>query len=216
MDHPQNISKILVAKLRHHGDVLLSSPVFSLLKKTYPNARIDAYIYEETKPMLDGHPCIDGFILYNKKKAKKSALAKVKHEYSLLKKIRNNKYDLVINLTEGDRGAIAALVSKAKYRVGFDPEKSGFFAKKRIYSSTARICHGFRHTVERHLDVLRCFGIDVKPEDKKLCLDIKQSVLEKVTSILDLHQINSDNFVLVHPVSRWLFNAGKKKKLLRL
>lgn len=92
----------------------------------------------------------------------------------------------MINLTEGDRGAIAAAVSKAKYRIGFDPENSGFFGKKRIYTHTARICHGFRHTVERQLDVLRCLGIFPSQKDKQLCFDISQKIFDKIVSLLNL------------------------------
>ena len=60
------IRKVLVANLRHHGDVLLSSPVFSILKKRYPHLEIDAYIYWDTYPMLEGHPGIFGFLFYDK------------------------------------------------------------------------------------------------------------------------------------------------------
>ena len=56
----------------------------------------------------------------------------MKQEFKILRRIKKSKYDLVINLTEGDRGALAALVSKAKYRIGFDPEKSGFLGKKKM------------------------------------------------------------------------------------
>lgn len=207
------ISKILVAKLRHHGDVLLSSPVFSLLRKNFPQAVIDAYIYEETYPMLDGHKAINGFHLYSKKIAKKSFFSKIKQEWSLLKTIRKSSYDLVVNLTEGDRGAIAALVSGARYRAGFDPEGSGFLAKKKIYTHRCRICHGFRHTVERHLDVLRCLGLQVEEKDKNLTFEICQDVLKKMENLLKLYQINPHNFILIHPVSRWLFKCWDEKKI---
>ena len=39
------IHRVLVIKLRHHGDVLLSSPVFSVLKAHAPQAEIDALVY---------------------------------------------------------------------------------------------------------------------------------------------------------------------------
>ena len=59
----QKIKKILVVKMRHHGDVLLTSPVFSLLKQYLPQADIDDFIYEDTLPMLEEHPTIQSFIL---------------------------------------------------------------------------------------------------------------------------------------------------------
>ena len=46
------IRRVLVTKLRHHGDVLLTSPVFTALARAMPEAEIDALVYRETAPML--------------------------------------------------------------------------------------------------------------------------------------------------------------------
>lgn len=151
--------KILVAKLRHHGDVLLSTPVFSILKKRFPHAEIDAYIYSETLPMLEGHPAVSDFILYDKKWKKLPCWKRYLEEAKLLRVIRKKGYDLVINLTEGDRGAIAAKVSRAPYAVGFDPEGGGMKGKKECYTHVIQHTPQPRHTVERQLDALRCLGI---------------------------------------------------------
>ncbi len=55
---PARVRRALVIKLRHHGDVLLASPVFTVLKRAAPQAEIDALVYRETAPMLAGHPAI--------------------------------------------------------------------------------------------------------------------------------------------------------------
>jgi heptosyltransferase-3 len=52
------VRRVLVTKLRHHGDVLLASPVFTVLKHAVPPAEIDALVYRETAPMLEGHPAL--------------------------------------------------------------------------------------------------------------------------------------------------------------
>ena len=42
--------------MRHHGDVLLASPLLSCQKKkALPNAQIDVFLYLDTLAMLDGH-----------------------------------------------------------------------------------------------------------------------------------------------------------------
>lgn len=203
----QFVKKILVAKLRHHGDVLLTTPLFSILRQRFPSAIIDAYIYKETAPMLEGHPAIGELIFYDKEIKKKGFLKKLIYEWKLLFKIRRKKYDLVINLTEGDRGALAAWISRAKVRVGFDPEGSGMFRKKSCYTHITRICHQTRHTVERHLDVLRCLGIFPSLEERDLSFHIPKESYKKIKSLLEKERIEEKNFVMVHPVSRWLFKC---------
>src|SRR5258707_9156637 len=52
------LRRVLVIQLRHHGDVLVSSPVFTVLKNRAPALEIDALVYAETREMLDLHPAI--------------------------------------------------------------------------------------------------------------------------------------------------------------
>ena len=57
---PANISpkNILLIKLRHHGDMLLTTPAINALRQRYPQASIDVLLYQETRPMLEAHPAI--------------------------------------------------------------------------------------------------------------------------------------------------------------
>lgn len=197
-----NTHKILIAKLRHHGDVLLSSPVFSELRERFPNAQIDALIYQETHPMLDGHPAINNFLYVDKRWKKLFFIKRLCKEYLLLRRIKKEKYDLVINLTEGDRGAVAAKVSKASIRVGFDPQGRGMKGKRECYTHIIKHCPKPRHTVEKNLDALRVIGIF--PKKKELTFAISKqdakSAAQKIKS-------KKGEYILVHPASRWLFKA---------
>lgn len=186
-----DVKKILVAKLRHHGDVLLSSPVFTALKKAFPKAEIDAYINKETEPMLSGHPAISNFILYDR--SKKSPLTDLK----LLWSFRQRGYDLVLNLTEGDRGALAAKAARAKYRVGWDPQGGGMKGKKKMYTHLIKHCPHPRHTVEKNLDALRALGIFPKVDERELFFHVPDKERGSVQG----------SYAVVHPVSRWLFKC---------
>ena len=53
------IHRVLLIKLRHHGDVLLTSPVFTVLKNHAPHLNVDALVYQDTALMLAEHPAID-------------------------------------------------------------------------------------------------------------------------------------------------------------
>ena len=201
------IKKVLVAKLRHHGDVLLASPVFSLLKKRFPHLEIEAYLYKETYPMLEGHPAISNYVLYDKGWKKLSFFGRLIKELALLKKIRKTGYDLVINLTEGDRGAIAAKISKCKYAVGFDPENKGLFGKKKWYTHIIKHTPHPRHTVEKQLDALRCLGVFPDLNEKNLFFHIPISARKTIQRTLQEAQIKVGEYIHIHPVSRWMFKT---------
>src|SRR3989338_3295356 len=92
------IKKVLVVKLRHHGDVLLTSPLFSALRAAHPSLQLDAFLYQETLPMLEGHPAINHYILYDRAQKRRGVWNRMTHEISLLYRIRRERYDLVLNL----------------------------------------------------------------------------------------------------------------------
>jgi heptosyltransferase-3 len=209
-----HVKKVLVVKLRHHGDVLLTSPVLSNLQAALSQAEIDVMVYKDTIPMLEGHPAVRKFWGYDRGWKKLNFFQKHAQEFSLLNKIRREKYDLVINLTEGDRGAIVALVSGAELKVGFDPEGKGFIGKRRIYSHLVKNCKTPRHTVEKNLDAIRKIGIFPTPEERDLFFAIPEESKKKIRQLLEEKGIKE--FFLFHPVSRWKFKCWPPSLVAKL
>lgn len=203
-DYPDlaRVKKILVIKLRHLGDVLLSGPVFKALKTRFPEAQIDGYVYTESFPMLENHPSIHHLIGYDQKWKKLKWWRRIFKEGQLLGKIRHERYDLVINLTEGDRGALAAMVSQASIRVGFTPK--GWLQKK-LYTHLVKQGLSLRHEVEKNLDALRRIGIFPSLEDRELFLHVSSDYRQKMSSYAP--------FVLIHPTSRWRFKCWTIDKM---
>jgi heptosyltransferase-3 len=204
-DYPdlRGVKRVLVMKLRHLGDVLLTAPVFTHLKKALPEAQLDAYIYREAVPMLEGHPAISTILGYDRQKKKLGWASRTLYEWSLLREIRKNGYDLVINLTEGDRGAMAARCSGAKIRVGVDQRK--------VYTHVAKNCKTLRHTVERQLDVLRRIGLFPEEGERGLYLSIPDEARAAMQE-----KVPWDRFILIHPTSRWRFKCWPMEKVRAL
>jgi heptosyltransferase-3 len=209
----KDVKKILVIKCRHLGDTLLTTPVFYNLKKEF-TAIVDAFIYKDSLDVLKDNPYIDDILTYDRDIKKLSLIKKLKKEFDIIKKIRNRGYDLIINLTEGDRGAIYALFSKAKYKVGIDPEKSGFYKKRKVYSHLVKIPKKPRHSIEKNLDALRRIGIFPKIEDRKPIFVITKNDEKKAEEILKWNKLKKDEYILIHPTSRWRFKCYNKFDLL--
>ncbi|HCJ84841.1 MAG TPA: putative lipopolysaccharide heptosyltransferase III [Parachlamydiales bacterium] len=200
----KSVKRILVIKMRHLGDVLLTTPLFSRLKEALPDAEIDAYIYKESHPMLEGHSAISSFLLYDRKWKELSFWRRLKKEVEMVRRLRKRNYDLVINLTEGDRGALAALLSKSPIRVGMDPGKK---RKRALYTHLVKVCHSPRHMVERQLDALRALGIFPGPLERELSFTIPDEALRQAEARLERLGLQAKEYLLIHPVSRWLFKC---------
>jgi heptosyltransferase-3 len=149
--------------------------------------------------------------LYDQAWKKCSFFGKLCKEIGLFREIRRRKYDLVLNLTEGDRGAFAALASKSGMRVGFDPEGKGFIGKKKVYTHLVKPCKTPRHTVERQLDVLRRIGIFPPPEARDLTFHIPQEAKQRVREL-----VPHPSYLVIHPVSRWRFKCWPVKQVAAL
>jgi lipopolysaccharide heptosyltransferase III len=211
-----SVRRALVVKLRHHGDVLLASPTFAALKRALPQAEIDAYVYRDTAPMLEGHPAVSGFHLFDPQWKALSAPRRVARELAQLRRIRAGRYDLAINLTEGDRGAIATWVSGARLRVGWDPEGKGLAFKKRLYTHVTRRPKKPRHVVEQNLDCLRRIGIFPEPDERALYFHVPPAARAALEEKLRAGGTRPREFVLVHPTSRWLFKCWPAAQVARL
>ncbi|MFN0038624.1 MAG: putative lipopolysaccharide heptosyltransferase III [Burkholderiales bacterium] len=210
------VRRVLVIKMRNHGDVLLSSPVFDALRKKLPAAQIDAYVYLDTLPMLEGHPAIGQFHLYDRNWKSQSAMKRYQKEYALLHAIRTAGYDLTINLTDGDRGTLSALYSGARIRIGVEASGRGIPGKQRMVTHVAKRPPTSRHMVEQNLDAIRRIGIFPDRDERRTSFFIPGAARNTVAQRLSQHGISGQGYLLIHPTSRWLFKAWPAKHVAAL
>src|ERR1700694_4337985 len=112
------IRRVLVIKLRHHGDVLLASPVFTVLKHAAPHADVDALVYLETAAMLERHPAISVVHTIDRSLKHRGVGAQARGEWRLWRALCARRYDLVLQLTQHPPGAWAWGGGGARHRNG--------------------------------------------------------------------------------------------------
>ena len=86
------LRRALVIQLRHHGDVLLASPVFAVLKRHAPALEIDALVYSDTRDMLDGHPAIAQVHVVDRHWKRCGIAARLAGEWRLFRALRARRY----------------------------------------------------------------------------------------------------------------------------
>lgn len=202
---------ILLIKLRHHGDMLLTTPVINALRQRYPQANIDVLLYQETRPMLQANPDIRQLHVIDRKWKQEGARKKLAHEWALLKRVRASRYDVVINLADQWRSAIITLFSGAPVRIGFDYKKrdNAFWRLCHTHRvSTAE--HGKLHTVEQNLSALAPLGILAR--DTVASMHYEADDWPQTAALLAGLDV-SDSFIVIQPTSRWIFKCWDDEKV---
>ena len=205
------VRRVLVIKLRHFGDVLLTSPVFSVLAQAIPDVEIDALVYAETAPMLTDHPSISQVHSIDRNWKNQDIKTQWQQERQLQKNLRSRDYDLIIHLTEHARGARLVRRLKPAYAVAQSyPDKRGRWWRN-SFTHTYRIPAKPRHTVEIHLDALRRLGIYPTSEDRRLVLIPGDDAVNKADELMRQHGLEQGEYLLIHPTSRWMFKGWTRQ-----
>jgi heptosyltransferase-3 len=191
--------RALVVKLRHHGDVLLAAPVFSVLKAHAPTLEIDALVYDDTAPMLAGHPALSKLHVIGRRWRSLGPLERLRHERRLFGELRARGYDLIVHLSEQPRGAWLARTLGARFAVGpVDRDRGGWWHKSftHLYPLVRN-----RHHVEVNLDALRRIGVQPGMNERKVVFVPGDAAEARVRDLV------VEPFVHMHPASRWRFKC---------
>lgn len=186
--------KILIMKFRNIGDVLLTTPLIENLKIYYPNSSIHFALNDGTQSMIAQNPLVDKIHIYKRNLIKKAPFFKrLMFEFQFAMQIKKEKFDLIIQTTEGNRGLFIAKICKPKILVSYPGNIS--FLNKIITHKIAP--QGYRHSVEANLDALRALGFKPQKKTVRIYFD------DFAQKLKDL----PDEFIHIHPMSRWLFKC---------
>jgi len=195
--------KILVIKFRNIGDVLLTTPLIKNLRLNYPDSQIDVVVNKGTESMLENNPNINHIFVYDRDYYKSlPKIKKIIEEFKFLKSFKN--YDIVINTTEGDRGAFIAKFSNAKIKIGYQVKKNWYLKNTFTYKMPKPPL--IRHIIENNLDAIRVLDKTIKEKKVEIFWD---KSIEKNISL-------PKTFIHIHPVSRWLFKCIDDKIMAKI
>jgi len=202
-------TRALVVKLRHHGDVLLAAPVLSVLKAHAPQLEVDALVYDDTAPMLDGHPALAQLHCIGRRWRSLSPWSRLSKERGLLRALRARRYDLLVHLTEHPRGAWLARLLGVRYAVAPIQRERGAWWRKSFTHLYPLVRN--RHMVEVNLDALRRIGIQPGVNERKVQF-VPGPAAERRIAELGLPV----GFVHLHPASRWTFKCWPAERNAQL
>lgn len=155
------IERILVCQLRQIGDVLLATPSIELLRKRFPNAKLDVFTEKSAVPMLLHNPHID-HIWKLDRKAVGNFWRELRFYWSLC---RQGKYDLVVDFQQLPRCRWVVAFSGARVRLSYDAP----FYTRFLYTHTAPMRETY--AAAKKASVLAPLGIEWNGELPRLYLN---------------------------------------------
>ncbi|MFQ6672478.1 MAG: glycosyltransferase family 9 protein, partial [Candidatus Tectimicrobiota bacterium] len=209
------IRRILVIKLKKIGDVVLTVPALRAVRETYPEAHLAVLVNSGTETMLEGLAWIDEILVFDRRSKQGPWWRRAAHQLAFAQSIRRRRFDLVIQLTKGDRGAIVALLSRAPLRVGVDPEGRGLPGKRFLFTHLAPAPHWQDHAVEYNLSIVRALGM----ETSNWALEVAYGPEDAAAVDQLLAEAGADAMaplVHIHPTCSWLFNCWTVEGMAQL
>lgn len=149
----QAIKKILLLEFSRIGDTLEHEPVLRELKLMYPGTEIDAITDAANFDLLAYHPAITHAEVF---KRKIKTLKDIWRFIKLIKKIRRQKYDLLVNFYLGGISINITRFSGIPQRLGFAKTK----ALKKVNNLLAKAPSSFSNWLVEFTELLRPLGAD--------------------------------------------------------
>ncbi len=203
----KEIARALVVVLRHHGDVLLASPVLAVLQAHGPRIEIDALVYDDTAPMLEGHPALTQLLAVGRNWKQEGALSRFSLERELFRALRARRYDLLVHLTEQPRGAWLARALGPRASVAPAVPGRGKFWARSFTHLYPLAPNGRRHRVEANLDALRRIGVQPSMEERRLRFIPGAEAEARIAALLAAEGLPERGYIHIHPASRWSFKS---------
>ncbi len=211
-----SVRRALVVKLRHHGDVLLASPVFAVLHNHAPRLEIDALVYDDTREMLTLHPAIAVVHTVGRAWRRLAAPARLAAEWRLAATLRARRYDLLVSLSENPRGAWLARFLRPRHSVAPEQPHRGWIWRRSFTHLFRLPRNARRHMVEVNLDALRRIGVYPEDNERALVLVPGDEAEATMRNRLAALGLAARGFIHVHPASRWQFKCWPAEKTAQL
>jgi ADP-heptose:LPS heptosyltransferase len=196
--------KILLIRLRLIGDVVFTTPVIRALRRRHPEAHLAYLVEPHAAPVVADNPHLDEVILASRPDARGRLAA----DLALARRLRAAKYDLVLDLHGGPRGALLAWLSGAPRRIGYTLPGRGWMYTERVARS--RVLRP-RHSVVNQWDLLAPLAIDAPdPERDATEMVVSSSAREAARKSLSEAGVDpaAQPLIVVHvsagnPFRRW-------------
>ena len=141
--------RIIVTFLMHLGDLTLTTPFLSVLRKAAPSAHITYLVDEKLRDVVLNNPNIDEVMTIDKKGRDNNLLAL----YAMSKKISAGKFDVLLNLHPNERCSFIAALAHVPKRAG-----AAHFLFRPFFHPYLKLNRKL-HAADMYIDLLARLGV---------------------------------------------------------
>lgn len=191
-----NLKRILVIQTAFLGDVILASPIWENLHQQFPEAQIDVVVKKGNEALLAEHPFLNQVYTFDKRQ-------KLKNLWKLGKQLRQQRYELVINLQRFASSGVLTMLAKGKESRGFEKNPLSLFFSKRYQHE---LKEGW-HEVDRNLQLIA----DLVTQPKK-----RPQLYPTLSDMERISSFQTQTYYCLAPTSVWFTKQAPKKIWLEL
>lgn len=135
---PDSPRSILLIRLTARGDVVFASPIVRALRRTYPQARISWLGESHTMGLIEHHPELHRVLSWDRKHWKVllkrgRLLALAQEATRLMRDLREERFDVVIDLQGLFRSGVASFLTGANHRIVLRPREWSHLFATHVY-----------------------------------------------------------------------------------
>jgi len=208
---------ILVVGLTAAGDVLHFLPVATVLRKAFPHAKIGWVVQDKARAIVLGRPDLNRVHVFERHRWQSGLLNPLRlpgtllEIWSVIRGIRGERYELLVDPQGTVKSAMVNLVSGAKCRVGF---AAGFCREMNNLTTNLRVALPTRrmHRVKKSIALLQAAGLDISGHEAKFL--VPGEAHDQAVKSVEEAGLTGRKFAVIHPGTSE-FGARKRWPLER-
>jgi len=134
--------------------VVFTTPVIGALRRRFPSAHITYLVEAPAEPVVRHHPGLDAIEVVERPRG----WARLRYDVRLARRLRAERFDLVIDLHGGPRSGVLTWATGAPQRIGYALPGRQFSYTTRVPWSRSLVPP--RHSVLNQWDLIAPLGID--------------------------------------------------------
>jgi heptosyltransferase-2 len=180
------MQKICVIQTAFIGDVVLSTSLLESLHLHYPSAQIDIVVRKGNEALFTKHPFINQVLIWDKQEHKYA------NWFRILKQLRTQKYDALVNVQRYAATGLWTIFSRAKIKVGFDKNPASFLFTHKVKHQEMQV--GL-HEIQKNLALIQALDATIA-----LC---KPRLYPSVSDFEKVSPYQDQPYICIAPASVW-------------